>query len=410
MEEEHKAHIKPMIVSTIVVLIEILLFNIPGPKEWFQEFRTYRFLGIMLYNTIGGILLLIFTVLLSITALRTRSGRNLIHLILTFYLATAMFFWSGIIDTIYYTGTYNEFRETAGTLHDSVWFAILALFIFFFYLYLEFQETDYPPLYRVIIIVFGISPALVAGFFGLIDNRNYVNLGTNFSLAINVEIMFFGLAYASAFGAFSYYKSLRNIEKRSYLQAAQIQFGVMYGLTLSLIFFAINNSFKFIVVHFPILLVTLLIPLIVIYLKNPNYISALATPLYELFVVDPAGITIFVHKFGKENQEFSADSNLSHLKGGLITALSTIFQEVVESKSALSIVHLTDRVLVLEPMIINGRSHIVALIALKSCYYVRNSLKEFAKTTKKYVEKHEVLKEGVPLPNTTHDIITQIFY
>ncbi len=402
--------VKPMIIATVVVFIEILTFNLPYFTTFYDQFRVYRFFGVMIYHVIGGLLLLFFTIILHITALKSYSGKNLVHLIIAFYLSSAMFLWSGIIDTLYYTGSYSEYRKNYGILHDSIWYIILSLFIFFFYLSLEFQETDYPPMYRIILIMVGVAPPLFAAIFTMIDGVNYINSMSSYSLILNVLIMVLGLAYTSVFGAISYYKSLRNVEYKSFILASQIQFGVLFGLTLSLVIFAINNSFNVISVKFPILLVTLLIPLIIIYVKNPNYISALATPLYELFVVDPAGITIFVHKFGEENQEFSGDTNLSHLKGGLLTALSTVFQEVVETKSALYTVNLTDRVLILEHFSYNESKYVVALISLKSCHYVRNSLKFFAQATKRFVEKYDVISKGRPLPDSTHEIITQIFY
>ncbi len=394
-------------MANIILALEVVLLAIPTIKESWRDFRYWPMGGLYPYYLLGGGLLLLFVVRLIQTTGRRINKKNNIPFTLAILTGAIMFFWSWYID---FTTLDPVPRKLDEALHDSLWFPLLAMFTLLFYLHLEFQTYSYPPLWRVLPLSFSIAPAFVVGIASLLSGENYIRLGL---LGVLVTTLaFLGLVFAASFGTVSYYRSLKNyyLFDAGPTMPAQIQFASLAGLTEGMILFAVDQVLGRVMnIQFPLILMTFLFPLIIIYGRNPNYITTLASPILELLVVNESGVTVYSYNFLKsQNQE---TSSAAYLKGSVISAIFTVFNEIAGKDSNFNEVMLEDRAFLVEKVTTEKTIWTIGLIVVSPCFYVKQSLNVFSQVVRTLIKEYGVSSDGavVEFPKEINAIVKDIF-
>jgi len=101
------------------------------------------------------------------------------------------------------------------------------------------------------------------------------------------------------------------------------------------------------------------------------------------------------------------------LKGGMLSALSTIFKDIAGTNAGLDKVVLEDRIILLESLEVNNRTWVIALIILTSNAMIRNALRTF-----KEILEDEILEITMMSPDELDitsfsdlgDQVSEIFY
>lgn len=408
--QKSKEFIGSVIAVQFILLAIILFKNLKSMENAEISLRWVRIRGFPVYHLIGGILLVTFTVMLMIPAIKKNNWQNMVPFAGAIFFGGLMFFWSAYIDSTL-SKTATHWTADTKLRHDPIWYILFAIFVFLFYISLEFQETEKTPLLRMTITIFGISPAIVAGLGSIMDGVNYVTGSNAISLLVGASILLLGLISASIFGLISYYKSLKKIVDEKLLHPAILQFIALLGLTEGLIIFAFTTVVNIgIEIEFPLVLFVFITTLVIVYSLNTNYISTLSTPLYELLIVNNNGITLFGHAF--QNMETLNDQT-AFLKGGVITALSSIFNEITGTEGKIDQVTLEDRTLIIEKISYQNEYWMVALIAERSCAYIRKSLRMLTVDVtdiilNQYAQKN--FDNSRELPNSVHLLVEQYLY
>ncbi len=397
----------PFFVAVALIVLETAILSIPVVSKIWSDFRWWAIGTFVPYHFIGAALLFTFVGLMLSTSIRRSNRVNNLLFICSISLGGLMFLWSGIIDLLA-----NGTRTINSWLHDSIWFQLMAMFVFVFYLHLEFQTNPYPPLKRVVPVIASISPAFVVGLASILSGEDYIHMGL---LAFFVSTLLFlgGMLFASVFGTVSYYQSLKNYDilEGGVTMDAQIQFASLAGLTMGMILFAIDTALNLPMnVQFPLILITFLIPLMVIYTRNPNYISVLATPVLELLVVNESGVTVYSYDFLKKDRGMES-ATAAYLKGSVISAIFTVFNEIAGKESNFNEVELEDRAFLVEKVVNNGKVWTVGVIVTAPCFYVRQSLHIFSNHLRELIQTYGVSSSGAveEFPKEVDTVVKEVF-
>lgn len=261
-------------------------------------------------------------------------------------------------------------------------------------------------------MIASISPAFVVGLASLFSGEDYIHDGL---LATFVSTLLFlgGMLFTSVYGTLSYYRSLRNYDtlEGGISLDAQIQFASLAGLTGGMVLFALDTALDLpINVQFPLILITFLLPLMVIYVRNPNYISVLATPVLELLVVNESGVTVYSYDFIKENGNIDSPT-AAYLKGSVISAIFTVFNEIAGKDSNFNEVELEDRAFLVEKVINKDKIWTVGVIVTASCFYIKQSLHIFSEKMKELISHYGVGSGGAveEFPKEIDVVVKEIF-
>ncbi len=399
---------RPFFVAVGIITLETILLSIPSIGELWHEFRWWTIgKSFVPYHFLGSFLLFLFVGLMLSTAMGRSNRINNILFICSIALGGLMFAWSGIVD--YLAGGTQKIDHW---LHDSVWFPLMAMFVFVFYLHLEFQTNPYPPLKRVVPVIASISPVFIVGIASLLSGEDYIHMGL-LSFLSTTLVFLGGMLFTSVFGTVSYYRSLRNYDilEGGVSLDAQIQFASLAGLTIGMILFAVDTALNLpLGVQFPLILVTFMIPLMVIYTRNPNYISVLATPVLELLVVNESGVTVYSYDFLRKDRGMES-STAAYLKGSVISAIFTVFNEIAGKDSNFNEVGLEDRAFLVEKVINNGKVWTVGVIVTASCFYIKQSLHIFTAHLQELIKHYGVSSDGAveEFPKEIDGIVKEIF-
>ncbi len=380
-----------VVLVQILIAVETLVLAIPSIQRQYRTFRWTQVGGVVIYHGIGGVVLLLFVFLLVYSILKGDVADNLRYFTLAIFFGATMFLWSMIADStaLLKADPVTEAERLVKTQdsfnHDSIWFPLMSLFVLFLYLSIEATRTDQPPLRRVFLVSVGVTTPFFMGIASRIDGVNYVS-GSNSVSSLSTILLFLGgLLFTTVLGVNTYYKQLRNVRNSELLNPALIQFASLLGLSEGLVIYSIDFALQIILglpqrplfVQFPLILFTFLPPLVILYWKNPSYISTLSTPIYELLVINDHGITQLSHQFAADMGDDKSLSDESFLKGGMISALTTIFKDITGSNAGVDRVILEDRYILLESIEVVDRTWIIALIILESNAMIRNALKRF---------------------------------
>ncbi len=399
----------PFFLTQVILLIEIGTLSVPSVAESWSQFRWLRIGGILPYYLFPIIIMIIFTSRLIIVSYRRENMTNALYFIFSMIFAILMFTWSWIIDETTWKDA-KPYPLVNYVLHDQVWFILAGIFVIFLYLHLEFQTNIFPPLSRSVITLGSVSPVVLVGLASLLSTKDYLSEPV---LGILSKSLFFigGLLFVAAFGTVSFYRSLRNYKLIGQDVNAQVQFASFAGITEGIILYAVDSIVPGIVnVQFVLIVVTFLLPLLIIYGRNPNYITTLATPIYEVLVINETGLTPFsynFHNIGENNPD-------AYLKGGAITAIFSVFNEISGTDSFFNEVSLQDRAFIVQKFRSKDEQiWMVGLIVSRSSYYLRKSLENFTKTLKdkltEWRSKDEQSGAVIELPDEAKDIVINSF-
>ena len=416
-----------VLLIQVILVIETLILAIPSIQERYRSFRWTQVGGVVIYHGIGGLVLLIFVLLLIFSMRTGHAADNLRYFTLAILAGALMFMWSMYADSnalLKADATNNAehlIKLQDSFHHDTVWFPIMSLFVLFLYLSIEATRTDQPPLKRVFIVSVGVSTPFFLGIASRIDGVNYVS-GSNILSSIATILLFIaGLLFTTVLGVNTYYHQLKNVRNSELRNPARIQFASLLGLSEGLVVYSIDFALQIalgleqrpIFVQFPLILFTFLPPMIILYWRNPSYISTLSTPIYELLVINDKGITQLSHQFASDLAPDSSMHDQGVLKGGMLSALSTIFKDIAGTNAGLDKVVLEDRIIMLESLDVNNRTWVIALIILTSNAMIRNALRTF-----KQVLEDEILEITMLSPDELDitafsdlgDKVSEIFY
>lgn len=416
-----------ILLIQIILVIETLVLAIPSIQKRYRNFRWTQVGGVVIYHGIGGLVLLIFVMLLFFSMRKGHAADNLRYFTLAILAGALMFMWSMYADSTALlkadaTNKAEHLIKLQDSFnHDTVWFPIMCLFVLFLYLSIEATRTDQPPLKRVFIVSAGVSTPFFLGIASRIDGVNYVS-GSNILSSIATILLFLaGLLFTTVLGVNTYYRQLMNVRNSELRNPARIQFASLLGLSEGLVIYSIDFALQIalrldqrpIFVQFPLILFTFLPPMIILYWRNPSYISTLSTPIYELLVINDKGITQLSHQFASDLTQDSSMHDLGVLKGGMLSALSTIFKDIAGTNAGLDKVVLEDRIILLESLEVNNRTWVIALIILTSNAMIRNALRTF-----KEVLENEILEITMMSPDELDitsfsdlgDKVSEIFY
>jgi len=416
-----------VLLIQVILVIETLILAIPSIQERYRSFRWTQVGGVVIYHGIGGLVLLIFVLLLIFSMRTGHAADNLRYFTLAILAGALMFMWSMYADSnalLKADATNNAehlIKLQDSFHHDTVWFPIMSLFVLFLYLSIEATRTDQPPLKRVFIVSVGVSTPFFLGIASRIDGVNYVS-GSNILSSIATILLFIaGLLFTTVLGVNTYYHQLKNVRNSELRNPARIQFASLLGLSEGLVVYSIDFALQIalgleqrpIFVQFPLILFTFLPPMIILYWRNPSYISTLSTPIYELLVINDKGITQLSHQFASDLAPDSSMHDQGVLKGGMLSALSTIFKDIAGTNAGLDKVVLEDRIIMLESLDVNNRTWVIALIILTSNAMIRNALRTF-----KQVLEDEILEVTMLSPDELDitafsdlgDKVSEIFY
>lgn len=400
---------RPFFIANGILLFEVIVLSIPYVNTLWHDFRWWRIGGIIPYHFIGAFALFSFTAVLLVVGMRRKNWVNNLLFTLSMGLGGLVFFWSGYVDST--TGDTSS-RTIDSWLHDSVWFPIMAMFVLVFYLHLEFQTNDYPPLKRVIPVIASTSPAFFVGIVSLISRKDFIHDPSLGTLVANL-LFLGGLLFTSVQGTYSYFLSLKNYDlfEGGASDDAKIQFAALAGLTEGMILFALDNALDLpLNIQFPLILITFLIPLMIIYIKNPNYISVLATPILELLVVNESGVTAYSYSFINNNGG-TQNPSTAFLKGSILSAIFTVFNEIAGKESSFNEVDLEGRAFLVEKVWINDTTWVVGVIATAPCYYIKQSIHIFSELLKELIIQYEVNNKGaiLEIPSEVNSLVKEIF-
>lgn len=403
-------------IMELVFFLIIVVVNI-WPQGFDEYIRWFMIAGVPIYNFVPGLLLIAMGAYILIKDLADEKYNNYIFFSLGTIFLGIFFVWSGYIDlTRSGDGRISPLNGEIIGYTASDWarayslnFLLGMVFTLFWFIHFEYSYREDVSTSRLSVLLVTMLPMIT------IFLNKQVRGDVDFSFN-NFEMVMFLLYLLGGLGFFAYISIRRLFEARLEFRSDEIQSALNYQLALlvgvlqALFLFVLTEAGRFLynelftpdqpirtIIHAPLIIVIFITPLFIFYLQNPNFITTLSLPAYEVLIIDiDSGLSIFNTSL-REGKHNEIDAML---KSGLLNALSNMFGEIVGIETHLKSVNLEDRSIIVRREKVTGTyddksrtaTLLVTLVSKRSTQFLRNSVKHFTKLFKEYVSTTGILR------------------
>ncbi len=374
----------PVLVIQLLYVSAVYFFSEPVYSSNYFVIRTMEWQHLPLYFVVPGLILFLFDLIFVLQAIRIKRLGVSKYFALSILSVSLSYFWSAYVQSSSKAFVPDKLDYLDYHLHDYFWFLFFALFIFFTFLHLEYQRNLRVTILKSFIIIIGVAPAIFLTIVYSISGVDYFQ-DPVIAPFIQFTIYFAGGLFVSIYAAYSYYNCLNlRLNSRDFTRSARFQFTLVLGLVEALILMTTYTLFRFPKVFFGSEVIPLFfIPLLILYLRDPNFLTTLVSPVYELFIIKNGGVPVYQFQLTKT----STSNKL--LKGGFVSAIFMYFNSLNGLNNEEIVVRMDMRAVIIKKIQVGDEIWLFAVVAERLSKFLDIILNQLSKDVYQFLKVYE---------------------